>query len=56
MFPINLRFGLFCIDRLQVTVNIVLIGNEEISIVGWPSLTVNRELLKKNMYQIFATM
>ena len=56
MFSINLRFVLLCMARLRVTVNIVLIGNKEVSIVGWPLLTVNREVLKKNMYQIFATM
>ena len=35
----NLRFGLLCINCLYVAVYIMVVGNEEVSIVWWPSLT-----------------
>ena len=42
----NLRFGLFCINLLHVTVNIPLVGNENIFIIRLPSLSVEKELNK----------
>lgn len=38
-FVFFLRFGLFCINLLHVTVNIPLVGNENIFIIRLPSLS-----------------
>lgn len=49
----NLRFGLLCIYCLHVAVYIMVVGNEEVSIVWWPSLTKYvRENLKRKLLHL----